>query len=352
MSLWYSIHNIKDIRFYFKNKGTSNIRFQYTICRHCSSEYQLSGEEKISASSSTVIKIPYLKQLYYTYMYILFSFSADDLAKIHSFSLSFCEVEMYGCPRNHYGSPCRPCLSNCDKCNAIDGSCICQAGYTGVNCTDVCSNNTYGANCVYSCGHCYNDTCNHVTGNCLFGCTEGWTSSKCNQACSSGYYGRDCTQRCSSHCITPYLCERFNGTCIGGCATGWTNDTCDKVDTDYCVDWAPSDVSVSYHNMTWRRENINNIIRFDPAVTFLCNFSLKSDEELLYDVIWFIDGQEVVIQTVDKSSNYKAVITAHDMLKAEKKIGSDVHCKVGAKRKRKNLPCLYKVGNPFFAGIK
>ncbi|XP_062579358.1 von Willebrand factor D and EGF domain-containing protein-like [Saccostrea cucullata] len=104
--------------------------------------------------------------------------------------------------------------------------------------------------------------------------------------------------------------------------------------------------------MTWKKEEFNNIIRYDPAVTLLCNFSLKSDEELLYDVIWFIDGQEVVNQTVDKSSNYTAVITAHDMLKTEKKIGSDVHCKVGAKRKRENFPCLYKVGNPFFAGIK
>ncbi|XP_061170736.1 uncharacterized protein LOC133180186 [Saccostrea echinata] len=104
--------------------------------------------------------------------------------------------------------------------------------------------------------------------------------------------------------------------------------------------------------MTWQKHVSSNIIRYDPAVTFLCNFSLKSDEDLLYDIIWFIDGREVVNQTVDKSSNYTAMITAHDILKAEKKIGIEVHCKVGAKRKNENFPCIFKVGNPFFAGIK
>ncbi|XP_061185215.1 uncharacterized protein LOC133193273 [Saccostrea echinata] len=104
--------------------------------------------------------------------------------------------------------------------------------------------------------------------------------------------------------------------------------------------------------MTWRKEVINNLIRYDPAVTLLCNFSLKSDEELFYDVTWFIDGQEAFSQTVDFTNNYTAVIKAHDMLRAKKKIGSDVHCKVGAKRKKENSPCLFKVGNPFFAGIK
>ncbi|XP_056003375.1 uncharacterized protein LOC125657435 isoform X3 [Ostrea edulis] len=256
------------------------------------------------------------------------------------------------CPANHYGSPCRPCPVNCDQCNAIDGSCVCQAGYKGDNCTEACSNSTYGVNCVYSCGHCLNETCGHVTGNCLLGCDVGWTTNKCNTACSSGWYGQSCALRCSSHCVTPHLCDRFTGTCLGGCATGWINKTCDSVDTEYCVDWAPWYASVAYHNITWRKEESGYLIRYDPAVTLVCNFSLNSDEDLLYDVTWFIDGLESVNQTVDLSSNYTAVITAHDFLRAQKKIGSNVHCKVGAKRKAEDTPCLFKVGNPFFAGIK
>lgn len=81
------------------------------------------------------------------------------------------------------------------------------------------------------------------------------------------------------------------------------------------------------------------MIRFDPAVTFMCNFSFKSDDDLLYDVTWFIDGLEVVNQTVDSSSNYTAVITAHDFLRAQRKIGSNV----------RNYFCNVKIatGDPF-----
>lgn len=41
-----------------------------------------------------------------------------------------------GCPANQYGSPRRPCHVHCDQCNTIDGSCVCQAGYKGDNCTE------------------------------------------------------------------------------------------------------------------------------------------------------------------------------------------------------------------------
>ncbi|XP_061190172.1 von Willebrand factor D and EGF domain-containing protein-like [Saccostrea echinata] len=121
---------------------------------------------------------------------------------------------------------------------------------------------------------------------------------------------------------------------------------------DYCVDWAPSAVSVIYNKMTWRREEINNMVRHDPAVNLLCTFSIKTDENLFYDVSWFINGTNVLNQTVDVSSNYTAVLSAYDILEFNKKIGLDVHCKVGAKRKKENLPCRTKVGNPFFAGIR
>jgi hypothetical protein len=90
------------------------------------------------------------------------------------------------------------------------------------------------------------------------------------------------------------------------------------------VDWVPSYVSVAYHNITWREERSGYVVRYDPAVTLTCDFTLKSDENLWYDVIWFIDGKEVVNQTLDSSSNYTAVLTAHDFLKANSKIGTNV----------------------------
>ncbi|XP_056003373.1 uncharacterized protein LOC125657435 isoform X1 [Ostrea edulis] len=342
---FWSWYNIKSVRLYFIYEGDADVYVNYTVGYYTSHSH--SGIERIFANTTEVM-VPFPHQVYY----LLLSFSVVEIAEMNNVPVLLCEIEVNGCPANHYGSPCRPCPVNCDQCNAIDGSCVCQAGYKGDNCTEACSNSTYGVNCVYSCGHCLNETCGHVTGNCLLGCDVGWTTNKCNTACSSGWYGQSCALRCSSHCVTPHLCDRFTGTCLGGCATGWINKTCDSVDTEYCVDWAPWYASVAYHNITWRKEESGYLIRYDPAVTLVCNFSLNSDEDLLYDVTWFIDGLESVNQTVDLSSNYTAVITAHDFLRAQKKIGSNVHCKVGAKRKAEDTPCLFKVGNPFFAGIK
>ncbi|XP_062570182.1 uncharacterized protein LOC134232241 [Saccostrea cucullata] len=195
--------------------------------------------------------------------------------------------------------------------------------------------------------------CDHVTGSCVGGCAAGWINDTCDTECSTGWYGKDCSQRCSSNCITPFMCDRVTGACVGGCAIGWVNDTCDTVDMAYCVDWAPYDVSVVYHNLTWRREETNNIVRYDPAVNLMCSFTTKPDENLFYDVSWFIDGSNVFNQTVDVSSNYTAVLSAYDILEFNRKIGSDIHCNVGAKRMKVNIPsCRTKVGNRFFAGIR
>lgn len=44
----------------------------------------------------------------------------------------------------------------------------------------VCSNGTYGENCVSTCGNCVNDTiCDSVTGNCDQGCTDGYVEPLC-----------------------------------------------------------------------------------------------------------------------------------------------------------------------------
>ncbi|XP_048750156.2 uncharacterized protein LOC125662024 [Ostrea edulis] len=264
------------------------------------------------------------------------------------------------CYNGWYGQNCgmrcsRHCMTSY-QCDHVTGTCHggCAAGWTNDTCNSVCISGSYGPNCERTCSsHCVTPhLCDHVTGYCTGGCAAGWKSHACDSACSSGWYGEKCAMRCSSHCLTPHLCDHVNGTCLEGCAIGWINDTCDSLDTEYCVDWVPPDVSVNYHNITWREEDVGFVVRYDPAVTLVCNFSVKSDEDLLYDVTWFIDGLEVFNQTVDSSSNYTAVITAHDFLTARKKMGSNVHCKVGAKRREENVACLIKVADPFFAGIK
>lgn len=46
------------------------------------------------------------------------------------------ELIFQGCPANHYGTPCKPCPFSCNQCNAVDGSCLCENGYTGENCSE------------------------------------------------------------------------------------------------------------------------------------------------------------------------------------------------------------------------
>lgn len=46
----------------------------------------------------------------------------------------------------------------------------------------VCENQTYGLGCSLRCGKCTNgETCNHVNGSCLHGCSEGVQGYKCQE---------------------------------------------------------------------------------------------------------------------------------------------------------------------------
>ena len=44
-----------------------------------------------------------------------------------------------------------------------------------------CKDGTYGFHCQYSCSrNClYTNTCHKTTGNCPYGCRDGWKMSKC-----------------------------------------------------------------------------------------------------------------------------------------------------------------------------
>lgn len=46
----------------------------------------------------------------------------------------------------------------------------------------VCENQTYGLGCSSGCGKCINgETCHHVNGSCLHGCSEGVQGDRCQE---------------------------------------------------------------------------------------------------------------------------------------------------------------------------
>ena len=46
----------------------------------------------------------------------------------------------------------------------------------------VCEDGFYGLECSKECiGHCKDGPCNHTTGNCDKGCTDGWIGDNCDK---------------------------------------------------------------------------------------------------------------------------------------------------------------------------
>eukprot|EP00742_Colponemidia_sp_Colp-10_P005470 GILJ01005845.1.p1 GENE.GILJ01005845.1~~GILJ01005845.1.p1 ORF type:complete len:1063 (-),score=95.43 GILJ01005845.1:184-2928(-) len=94
-------------------------------------------------------------------------------------------------------APFRECPRNCyDRGDCVNGSCICSAMYTGLDCgTLLCPNGCSGH------GDCVNGTC----------------------FCDAGFTGVDCSMlRCPSDCFGHGHC--FNGSCI--CSSNYTGDDC------------------------------------------------------------------------------------------------------------------------------
>ena len=78
--------------------------------------------------------------------------------------------ECHACKTGHYGSNCtKTCPSHCiEICSRIDGQCVvCEAGFWGPQCSKSCSNN-----CLY-------EQCNQLDGSC---------------PCQPGYRGENCTE--------------------------------------------------------------------------------------------------------------------------------------------------------------
>ncbi|XP_070587004.1 N-acetylglucosamine-1-phosphodiester alpha-N-acetylglucosaminidase-like [Erythrolamprus reginae] len=87
--------------------------------------------------------------------------------------------------------------------------CVCDAGWTGENCTQACTNATYGDSCAQKC-LCRNDgKCDPVHGSCA--CPVGFRGIFCEEACPLGQYGPHCQHPCQ--CPSQCYCDRRTGSC-------------------------------------------------------------------------------------------------------------------------------------------
>lgn len=172
------------------------------------------------------------------------------------------------CPEHKWGPNCSnscPCLNGA-KCDPVNGSCTCTAGWKGLHCDYPCPKNYYGQSCslkcqvnsnnsipppfffkfsihlliiVYFCfrsagikpiviqfqehapvnpvgmGHCNNDYIKRVSNNkaitLLLFC-------RCDEPCPDGTHGQNCASSC--RCQNGGTCSPIDGKCF--CTSGWT----------------------------------------------------------------------------------------------------------------------------------
>nr|XP_034320141.1 uncharacterized protein LOC117687527 isoform X50 [Crassostrea gigas] len=120
-----------------------------------------------------------------------------------------------------------------------------------------------------------------------------------------------------------------------------------------CVYDVPSNISVAYHRVTWNTR-VEGITSFhDPEVNLVCKFDRFPDQSFYYGVTWYVDDKEVLTdQTVSSNSSDLALLTGSHLFANGKKANSMIHCIVGAKISKTDVPCFTAGSSLFFAGIK
>ncbi|XP_052067781.1 multiple epidermal growth factor-like domains protein 6 isoform X3 [Mytilus californianus] len=151
--------------------------------------------------------------------------------------VELCEIEIGGCPLGRYGINCK----NVCHCNGpydlITGNCTfgCLDGWIGYRCDIACSSGMFGNQCREHCSaNCLNPPCNHVSGKCNEGCNRGWEKYNCTKECDIGHFGSNCSQTCLG-CISN-MCDKVTGRCtyISACKPGFLNgEYCNQE----CDDW-------------------------------------------------------------------------------------------------------------------
>ncbi|VDI51082.1 Hypothetical predicted protein [Mytilus galloprovincialis] len=90
-----------------------------------------------------------------------------------------------------------------------------------------CPPTHYGPLCNTTCPPNCNGPCELDVGDCLLGCTNGWTGNRCDGECHLGFYGNACLEPCSANCSNQ-KCNHVTGECIGGCKDGWQGFNCSQ----------------------------------------------------------------------------------------------------------------------------
>ncbi|XP_028375750.1 N-acetylglucosamine-1-phosphodiester alpha-N-acetylglucosaminidase isoform X1 [Phyllostomus discolor] len=100
--------------------------------------------------------------------------------------------------------------SNCSQHGlCTETGCRCEAGWTGSNCSEACSNGSFGEDCAKKC-QCQNGaTCDPVLGTCT--CPPGFTGDSCVQECPLGWHGPGCQKPCECEHQCP--CNPQTGNC-------------------------------------------------------------------------------------------------------------------------------------------
>ncbi|XP_046521230.1 N-acetylglucosamine-1-phosphodiester alpha-N-acetylglucosaminidase isoform X2 [Equus quagga] len=100
--------------------------------------------------------------------------------------------------------------SNCSQHGlCTEAGCRCEAGWTGSNCSEACTNGSFGENCAQKC-RCQNGAaCDPVRGTCT--CPAGFTGDTCVQECPLGWYGPGCRRPCECEHRCP--CDPQTGNC-------------------------------------------------------------------------------------------------------------------------------------------
>ncbi|CAG2229402.1 unnamed protein product [Mytilus edulis] len=203
--------------------------------------------------------------------------------------VELCYVAINGCQKSFWGSDCQNnCAENCRQQNCFPGNGSCVWGCNPTNClNDLCDKDTavctigckerrtgtycnqyniasyslvsqypsggqpanrakdgnkttcsktqgtsvvplhYGYLCNTTCPPNCKGPCEIDVGDCLLGCTNGWTGNRCDTECHLGFYGNACLEPCSANCSNP-KCNHVTGECIGGCKDGWQGFNCSQ----------------------------------------------------------------------------------------------------------------------------
>ncbi|XP_061167273.1 uncharacterized protein LOC133176126 [Saccostrea echinata] len=125
-----------------------------------------------------------------------------------------------------------------------------------------------------------------------------------------------------------------------------------------CVSEVPSSITVAYHSVSWTTEEKppeNGIKQkvHEPDINLICQFQRLADQNLFYDITWYVDNTEVLRnQTISSNASDVALLSGTQILAKGKKANSMIHCVVGAKFNEGGSPCETNASSLFFAGIK